>query len=214
MVLSGLSFGGADTVQAATGEYQASITDDKYIDGDVFQCDMLNTQLKNAFGIDGSSNKLVLKLLFGKTSEGEPLEWYIAGHDCNGHNYWNTNTLSLGASNIVLFSTKPFGTSQFNSTQADGNTYKGSTLSNTLESYCYGGDNAKFTEAEDKLMLRTTLENDSADEPVKLYVPRRTGSSKYYVAAKDTIEVKKSQFSYMEDYIWLIAITKRLVVLG
>ncbi|MGN0291276.1 MAG: leucine-rich repeat protein [Lachnospiraceae bacterium] len=179
MVLSGLPFGGAGTVQAATGEYQTSITDDKYIDGDDFQCiDRLYTWLKDAFGIDGSSGKLVLKLLFGKTAEGEPLEWYIAGHDCKGHDYWQ-NVCSLSPSNIVLFSTKPFGTSKFNDNQNAGNTYKGSTLANTLESYCYSEENAKngtarFTKAEDELMQGTKLGNavtGTSGTAVKLYVP-------------------------------------------
>ena len=127
MVLSGISLGSGNmqTVQAA-GSSTPNVT--KYA---------TKAQLMKTFDLDGR-NDTVGKVYFG-TSNGTPLQWYIAGKDNV------SGTEGFSDDNIVLFSTQHFEDTQFQTSSTAGNDYSGSNLETEINNLCYGGFKAKFT---------------------------------------------------------------------
>ena len=158
MLLSGISPGSGNMqiVQAA-GSSTPDMT--KYA---------TKTQLMKTFDLDGR-NDTVGKVYFG-TSNGTPLQWYIAGTDNV------SGTEEFADANIVLFSTQHFEDTQFQTSTSSGNDYTGSNLETEIHNLCYGGSKAKFTKEEDLLMLQTPLMYDCTLSP-KLYAPNLLDSS-------------------------------------
>ncbi len=193
MLLSGISLGSRNmqTVQAA-GSSTPNVT--KYA---------TKAQLKKTFDLDGR-NDTVGKVYLG-TSNGTPLQWYIAGRDNV------SGTEGFNDDNIVLFSTQHFEDTQFQTSSTGGNDYTGSYLETEINNLCYGGSKAKFTKEEDLLILQTPLMYDCTSSP-KLYAPNLLDSSYngfITVGATDSLRIDKQYYEEScqaekngTEYLW------------
>lgn len=197
MLLSGISVGSGNMqmVQAA-GSSTPDVT--KYA---------TKAQLMEKFDLDGK-NDTVGKVYFG-TDNGTPLQWYIAGKDAEGFN----------DDNIVLFSTRHFESTKFQTSTTAGNDYTGSNLETEINKLCYGGSKAKFTKEEDDLMLSTPLMYDGTSTP-KLYPPNLLDSNYngfVTVGADDSLRIDKQYYEEScqaeqngAEYLWGFWIRKHL----
>ena len=199
MLMSGVAVSGVDTVKAAStaDEWQSSYDMDKgyYSDTKIFCPNYYYGS--ETYGLDGTQK--VAKVYLGKDADGNPLEWYIAGHDEAGHKA-NTGRYVGNPESLVLLSTKSFGKTQFNKLQADGYTYKDSLLNKTLQTYCYGGKNARFSKTEDQQMIAWTLytsDSGTGYGDVQLYAPDLSESnpnSEILLGATNTLKVSSDYF--------------------
>ena len=176
----------ADEVQAATLGFDyykeiAEDSDDKTNAicrwGDLGK-NSANTQ-DVVYGLDGT--KKVAKVYLGRAKDGTKFQWYIAGHDHVGH-IDNSNVEIKPDQTYLLLSAQQLGTSMYYTQQLDGSVgYYGSTLYDTIQSYCYNEYTEKkgtalFSKTDDSVITALPLADDVNDTgtngvSVKLYAP-------------------------------------------